>query len=49
MINYIPGLNFRPNEQDELLGGDLGEMGEVAYEMLYNNSTIPNMKKEQQV
>jgi Amt family ammonium transporter len=33
-INYIPGLHLRPSEDDEILGGDLGEMGEVAYELV---------------
>jgi Amt family ammonium transporter len=33
-INKIPGLHLRPLEDDELLGGDLGEMGEVAYELV---------------
>ncbi|KAJ3317757.1 hypothetical protein HDU76_001067 [Blyttiomyces sp. JEL0837] len=33
-INMIPGLHLRPVEDDELLGGDLGEMGEVAYELV---------------
>ncbi|KAJ3414625.1 hypothetical protein HDV05_006266 [Chytridiales sp. JEL 0842] len=34
VINYIPGLHLRPSEDDEILGGDLGEMGEVAYELV---------------
>jgi len=33
-INSIPGLHFRVSESDELMGGDLGEMGEVAYEIV---------------
>ncbi|KAI9090197.1 ammonium transporter AmtB-like domain-containing protein [Phlyctochytrium arcticum] len=34
IINKIPGLHLRPSETDELLGNDLGEMGEVAYEIV---------------
>ncbi|KAI9355103.1 ammonium transporter AmtB-like domain-containing protein [Zopfochytrium polystomum] len=34
IINYIPGLKLRVDEDDEILGGDLGEMGEVAYELV---------------
>ncbi|KAJ3109400.1 hypothetical protein HDU97_006645 [Phlyctochytrium planicorne] len=33
-INFIPGLHLRPSEDDEILGGDLSEMGEVAYELV---------------
>lgn len=32
-INAMPGCKFRQSESDEMLGGDLGEMGEVAYEL----------------
>jgi ammonium transporter, Amt family len=39
LINMIPHLHFRPNEEDEHLGGDLGEMGEVAYELLHPYSS----------
>lgn len=34
VINMIPGLHFRVAESEELMGGDLGEMGEVAYEIV---------------
>ncbi|KAJ3102482.1 hypothetical protein HDU96_009615 [Phlyctochytrium bullatum] len=47
VLNFIPGLKLRPSEDDEILGGDLGEMGEVAYELV---STIaeqfPEMKAD---
>ncbi|KAJ3331854.1 hypothetical protein HDU91_003228, partial [Kappamyces sp. JEL0680] len=33
-INAIPGCHFRPNEHDERQGGDLSEMGEMAYELV---------------
>ena len=29
LISRIPGLEFRSSEEQELQGGDLGEMGEV--------------------
>ena len=46
LINLVPGLNFRPNEHDEHIGGDLGEMGEVAYELLHHSlPTIKDMKE----
>ncbi|KAI9356778.1 ammonium transporter AmtB-like domain-containing protein, partial [Zopfochytrium polystomum] len=31
VINMIPGLHLRPTEDEEIQGGDLAEMGEVAY------------------
>ncbi|KAJ3194596.1 hypothetical protein HK101_002353 [Irineochytrium annulatum] len=34
VINLIPGLHLRPSDDEEILGGDLGEMGEVAYELV---------------
>ncbi|KAJ3079052.1 hypothetical protein HK102_004062 [Quaeritorhiza haematococci] len=34
LINLVPGLSIRSSEEDELKGGDLGEMGEVAYELV---------------
>ncbi|RKO88842.1 ammonium transporter AmtB-like domain-containing protein, partial [Blyttiomyces helicus] len=34
VINKIPGLHIRPSEEEEELGADVGEMGEVAYELL---------------
>ncbi|KAJ3326595.1 hypothetical protein HDU91_004604, partial [Kappamyces sp. JEL0680] len=37
LINYIPGFHFRPNHEEELLGGDHSEMGEVAYEFIPAN------------
>ena len=42
VINKIPGLSLRVSEESEGLGGDLGEMGEVAYELV-PTSTFPNM------
>jgi Amt family ammonium transporter len=56
IINLIPGLNFRPNYQDEQLGGDIGEMGEVAYEYVSDKeyassnasqTSLPQKKEEQ--
>jgi Amt family ammonium transporter len=46
VINSIPGLNFRPNEHDELIGGDLGEMGEIAYHMVHSD-ILPDMKEKE--
>ncbi|RKO89493.1 ammonium transporter AmtB-like domain-containing protein [Blyttiomyces helicus] len=34
VINKITGLHIRPTEEDEDLGADLGEMGEVACELV---------------
>ncbi|KAJ1552287.1 hypothetical protein HK405_011910 [Cladochytrium tenue] len=34
IINIIPGLQLRVSKDDEIIGGDLGEMGEVAYELV---------------
>ena len=46
-INIIPGLHFRPHEHEELVGGDLHEMGEVAYEIVPTNVPVfTEMKKE---
>lgn len=48
VLSKIPGLHFRPNHDDEMLGGDLGEMGEVAYELLHPHMpTMTEMKKSQ--
>jgi hypothetical protein len=33
IINRVPGLNLRDSHENELLGTDYIEMGEVAYEM----------------
>ncbi|RKO90771.1 ammonium transporter AmtB-like domain-containing protein, partial [Blyttiomyces helicus] len=33
-IDALPGLHIRPSSEEEDLGGDLGEMGEVAYELV---------------
>ncbi|KAI9350002.1 ammonium transporter AmtB-like domain-containing protein [Zopfochytrium polystomum] len=50
IINFIPGLKLRVSEDDEILGGDLGEMGEVAYELVssivepYAEKTSPKME-----
>ncbi|KAJ3206657.1 hypothetical protein HDU67_008032 [Dinochytrium kinnereticum] len=44
-MNFIPGLRLRPSEDDEILGGDLGEMGEVAYELVSSIAEqFPEMK-----
>jgi Amt family ammonium transporter len=43
-INAIPGLHFRPTAADEHLGGDQGEMGEVAYEIVNNGTALGKMK-----
>ncbi|KAJ3319474.1 hypothetical protein HDV06_006284 [Boothiomyces sp. JEL0866] len=48
-INYIPGLHFRQSEEEEMLGGDICEMGEVAYELVPASSDIPSMKTEKDV
>ncbi|KAI9005384.1 ammonium transporter AmtB-like domain-containing protein [Gaertneriomyces semiglobifer] len=34
VINKIPGLHLRPTESEEHIGNDLGEMGEIAYEIV---------------
>ncbi|TPX50373.1 hypothetical protein SeMB42_g02275 [Synchytrium endobioticum] len=34
IIHRIPGLHLRISEDEELLGGDLTQMGEVAYELV---------------
>ncbi|KAJ3258481.1 hypothetical protein HK103_003603 [Boothiomyces macroporosus] len=48
-INYIPGLHFRQSEEEEMLGGDICEMGEVAYELVPATNEIPSMKTEKDV
>ncbi|KAJ1548554.1 hypothetical protein HK405_002703, partial [Cladochytrium tenue] len=42
LINLIPGLKLRVPEDDEILGGDLGEMGEVAYELVQSEPPFPS-------
>ncbi|KAJ3135185.1 hypothetical protein HK101_004267 [Irineochytrium annulatum] len=50
VINLIPGLHLRPTEDEEILGGDLGEMGEVAYELVSSvMEPFPEMKAAQNV
>lgn len=49
VINKIPGLNLRYSLDDETIGGDLSEMGEVAYEVVDTNVTFPDMKKDDTV
>lgn len=49
LINLVPGLNFRPSKQDELLGGDIGEMGEVAYELISPNQLKDESKAESNI
>jgi Amt family ammonium transporter len=44
IVNFIPGFKFRQTPEDELLGGDLGEMGEVAYELV-STSGFSDMEK----
>lgn len=46
-LNAIPGLHFRPQEEDEHHGGDIMEMGEIAYALVpqTNISQLPDMKK----
>ncbi|OQV25502.1 Ammonium transporter 1 [Hypsibius exemplaris] len=34
LINLIPGLQLRQSKEDERLGGDFAEMGEVAYRLM---------------
>ncbi|KAJ3258485.1 hypothetical protein HK103_003607 [Boothiomyces macroporosus] len=49
IINMIPGLKFRSSDNEELVGGDLAEMGEVAYELVPSNNEAPSlldMKKD---
>ncbi|KAI8906808.1 ammonium transporter AmtB-like domain-containing protein [Gorgonomyces haynaldii] len=42
IMNKIPGLHLRVSPEDEIKGGDLGEMGEVAYELV--ETSLPDMK-----
>lgn len=49
IINIIPGLKLRVSEDDEILGGDLGEMGEVAYEMISAIEESLTMQEASQV
>ncbi|KAJ3275949.1 hypothetical protein HDV01_006816 [Terramyces sp. JEL0728] len=49
IINYIPGLHFRQSEEQEMLGGDICEMGEVAYELVPATNEIPSMKNEKDI
>ncbi|KAI8917260.1 hypothetical protein PhCBS80983_g03336 [Powellomyces hirtus] len=42
VIDKIPGFHIRPNAEDHLLGNDLGEMGEVAYEIVVTSTNAPN-------
>jgi Amt family ammonium transporter len=45
LINSTSILHFRPTEEDEKLGGDIGEMGEVAYEILPVDITSKVLEK----
>ena len=36
VINLVPGLHFRPDEHEEMRGGDYHEMGEIAYEIIHH-------------
>jgi Amt family ammonium transporter len=39
ILNKIPGLQLRTTEEEERMGADLGEMGELAYEPVSDHST----------
>ncbi|KAJ3058791.1 hypothetical protein HK102_010315 [Quaeritorhiza haematococci] len=48
LINFVPGLRLRASEEDELKGGDLGEMGEVAYELVPSSeSSVAKMAEKE--
>ncbi|RKP14484.1 ammonium transporter AmtB-like domain-containing protein [Piptocephalis cylindrospora] len=38
-LNYIPGMHLRVSEEDEEMGTDLSEMGEVAYGFLHPDAS----------
>ena len=47
VINKIPGLHLRTDPHEEEMGGDLGEMGETAYEFIgASNLADMDMTKE---
>ena len=43
IMNYIPGLHFRPSETEEMIGNDLGQMGESAYELVATDVPLASM------
>ncbi|KAJ3099101.1 hypothetical protein HDU97_003480 [Phlyctochytrium planicorne] len=43
VLDRIPGLQLRVSEDSEILGGDLGEMGEVAYQLVAAEEDFPEM------
>ncbi|TPX66253.1 hypothetical protein SpCBS45565_g04581 [Spizellomyces sp. 'palustris'] len=43
VMNKIPGLHLRPTEADELIGNDLTELGEHAYEIVPANAPHQNI------
>ncbi|KAJ3128112.1 hypothetical protein HK098_005174 [Nowakowskiella sp. JEL0407] len=45
LIDSVPGLHLRPTEEDEGLGADISEMGELAYEILPTGQEIYSMKR----
>jgi ammonium transporter, Amt family len=47
-VNLIPGFKFRQTPEDEMLGGDLGEMGEIAYELVSTNGLSEMEKAEKE-
>ncbi|KAI8912957.1 hypothetical protein PhCBS80983_g03194 [Powellomyces hirtus] len=42
VINKIPGFHIRSTAEEQMLGNDLGEMGEVAYEIVVTSTNAPN-------
>ncbi|KAJ2994411.1 hypothetical protein HDV02_001586 [Globomyces sp. JEL0801] len=50
LINLVPGLKLRISEEKEILGLDVGEMGEVAYELAQNGTAtaLSDMKTEKE-
>ncbi|TPX37519.1 hypothetical protein SmJEL517_g00502 [Synchytrium microbalum] len=44
IINRIPGLHLRPSEEEEILGADLAEMGEVGYELVPSSLEVLDEK-----
>lgn len=49
IINLIPGCHVRSTHEEELLGGDLAELGELAYnektESIFSVTQMPNVGK----
>lgn len=43
IMDKIPGLHFRPSETEELIGNDLGQMGESAYELVATDVPLASM------